>query len=74
MTFRFGIVTQETKMSEGDIVTLTVQNNKADVELNGGRWAIIVDGVPNADKHVKEVEVTAATRHNACTAACDPPS
>ena len=66
-------------MSEGDIVTLTVQNNKADVELNQGggaftRWAMVVDGVPNADKHVKEVSVTAATQHNACTATCDPPS
>ena len=62
-------------MSAGDRVTLTVQNNKADVDMKQGggaftRWGMVVDGVPNADKHVQEVVVTTATQP--CTAARGP--
>ena len=48
------------KMAEGDVVTLTVLNNMEDVTLKGGRWATTIDGAPGADKHVKEVLVSAA--------------
>lgn len=58
-------------MSEGDVVKLTVQNNKDDVTLAQGhgmftRWAMIIDGVPGADKHVQAIEVTDAAQHK-CT-------
>ena len=44
----FGIVTGIEKMAEGDVVTLTVLNNKADVDLKQGggaftRWAMIIE-------------------------------
>ena len=55
-------------MSEGDVVKLTVQNNKDDVKLSQGhgmftRWAIIIDGAPGADKHILAVEVTDPHNH-----------
>ena len=53
-------------MSEGDVVKLTVQNNKDDVTMSQGhgmftRWAITIDGVAGADKHVIKIEVTEQT-------------
>ena len=46
------------------MVTLTVLNNMADVTLKQGRWATTIDGAPGADKHVKEVLVSAVYRRS----------